>query len=85
MLDAHEHEISWSHLPDDLTEDLTASERVVTSWCEPRTLAPEMSHNLQALSRAAIEQALQSSQGNMSQAAKKLGISRQTLYRKLGD
>ncbi len=83
MLDPHEHDISWHHLPDDLAEDLAAAEGFVTSRCAPLDTAPELSHNLQALSRAAIDQALQSSHGNMSQAAKMLGISRQTLYRKL--
>ena len=39
--------------------------------------------SLQQLSTAAIDQALQAARGNMSQAARQLGISRQTLYRKL--
>ena len=39
--------------------------------------------SLQQLSQAAIDQALQAACGNMSQAARQLGISRQTLYRKL--
>ena len=39
--------------------------------------------NLQQLSRTAIDQAVQAAGGNMSQAARTLGISRQTLYRKL--
>lgn len=45
----------------------------------------EMAHNLQVLSRQAIRQAVDASSGNLSQAARRLGISRQTLYRKLGD
>lgn len=40
-------------------------------------------HSLQQLSRQAIRQAVDASQGNLSQAARRLGISRQTLYRKL--
>jgi transcriptional regulator of acetoin/glycerol metabolism len=47
--------------------------------------APDDSHNLGELSRVAIRQALDASRGNMSQAARRLGISRQTLYRKLND
>lgn len=39
--------------------------------------------SLHQLSSAAIDQALQAARGNMSQAARQLGISRQTLYRKL--
>jgi len=45
----------------------------------------EMAHTLQELSRQAIRQAVDASAGNVSQAARRLGISRQTLYRKLGD
>jgi len=41
--------------------------------------------NLQQLFRVAIWQAIDGSGGNISQAARKLGISRQTLYRKLSD
>ena len=40
--------------------------------------------NLQQLSSAAIAQAVASAKGNLSQEARQLGISRQTLYRKLG-
>ena len=39
--------------------------------------------DLQSLSQQAIVQALQRTQGNMSEAARQLGISRQTLYRRL--
>ena len=42
-------------------------------------------HSLQQMSRQAIRQAVDASQGNLSQAARRLGISRQTLYRKLAD
>jgi DNA-binding NtrC family response regulator len=42
-------------------------------------------HNLQALSRQTIRQAVDASCGNLSQVARRLGISRQTLYRKLND
>jgi len=45
----------------------------------------EMAHTLQELSRQAIRQAVDASAGNVSQAARRLGISRQTLYRKLGE
>lgn len=39
--------------------------------------------NLDELSQSAIQHALQSCRGNVSHAARVLGISRQTLYRKL--
>jgi DNA-binding NtrC family response regulator len=41
--------------------------------------------NLQALERRAIEQALQRTQGNKAEAARLLGISRRSLYNKLGE
>jgi transcriptional regulator of acetoin/glycerol metabolism len=50
------------------------------SYSAQRVALPQ---NLDALSRQAIQQALQDSPGNISQAARQLGISRQTLYRKL--
>ncbi|HOE41789.1 MAG TPA: sigma-54-dependent Fis family transcriptional regulator [Rhodoferax sp.] len=84
MLDPHESRIDWVHLPDDLLEDLAAS--VVPDGLAANPPAGAvLAQNLQALSRAAIRQALDSSRGNISQAARDLGISRQTLYRKLGD
>jgi transcriptional regulator of acetoin/glycerol metabolism len=39
--------------------------------------------NLHELSQKAIHQALENVRGNVSAAARQLGISRQTLYRKL--
>jgi transcriptional regulator of acetoin/glycerol metabolism len=85
MLDPHETCISSQHLPDDLVQDLKPPAPVSPS---PRSLkfpVPDDSHNLGELSRLAIRQALDASRGNMSQAARRLGISRQTLYRKLSD
>ncbi|WP_034295765.1 sigma-54-dependent Fis family transcriptional regulator [Herbaspirillum sp. RV1423] len=77
MLDADETCIDWRHLPDDIAEDLLA---------RPQATLPasqEAPQNLKELSRNAIEQALERSLGNVSLAARTLGISRQTLYRKM--
>jgi transcriptional regulator of acetoin/glycerol metabolism len=92
MLGAHESSISWVHLPDDLLEDLQAAPVVSSAPVgaplvqsgSGTTLAADQ-HSLQQLSRQAIRQAVDASQGNLSQAARRLGISRQTLYRKLAD
>ncbi len=85
MLDAHEDCIDWQHLPDDLVEDLAAPlQKPRTQGVVPSALG-EASQNLEELSRVAIRAALESSCGNMSQAARRLGISRQTLYRRLND
>lgn len=80
MLEPHEDCIDWQHLPDDVVEELTTPAPTVTPGN-----APGASQNLDELSRVAIRQALESSCGNISQAARRLGISRQTLYRKLSD
>ncbi|NMM13278.1 MAG: sigma-54-dependent Fis family transcriptional regulator [Rhodoferax sp.] len=80
MLDPHEDCIDWSHLPDDVVEELTTPAPTVSA-----VSAPGASQNLDELSRVTIRQALESSCGNISQAARRLGISRQTLYRKLND
>ncbi len=74
MLDPEEEEIDWRHLPDDLMQDLAAA---------PPAPGPGPAQSLDALSRAAIRQALDSSGGNISEASRRLGISRQTLYRKI--
>jgi transcriptional regulator of acetoin/glycerol metabolism len=78
MLGPHEDSIEWGHLPDDIAEDLALP--------VPSVLADtpmKVSQNLDALAKAAIQQALESSHGNVSQAARLLGISRQTMYRKM--
>jgi transcriptional regulator with PAS, ATPase and Fis domain len=79
MLDPDEKQINWKHLPDDLVEELTKFPQAA-----PQEIAPPAApQNLEELSRSAIKQALESCHGNISEAARRLGISRQTLYRKL--
>lgn len=78
MLGTDESCIDWVHLPDDVSEDLQTRAPVGESLP-----ARQATQNLQALSLAAIQQALANCEGNVSQAARTLGISRQTLYRKL--
>jgi transcriptional regulator of acetoin/glycerol metabolism len=78
MLGPDEELIEWKHLPDDIAEDLA----LATTPVAKDTRAPA-TQNLKALAMSAIHQALESSKGNVSQAARILGISRQTLYRKM--
>ncbi|KZT15034.1 sigma-54-dependent Fis family transcriptional regulator [Acidovorax sp. GW101-3H11] len=82
MLAEGEDTLGWEHMPDDLVQALTAAPTPTPAHSE--ATAPPTALNLQQLSQAAIDQALQAARGNMSQAARQLGISRQTLYRKLG-
>jgi len=77
LLDPEEDRITWTHLPDDLAADL----RKPTL---PTTLrSVTASENLRALSDAAIARAIALSHGNMTEAARRLGISRNTLYRRI--
>jgi transcriptional regulator of acetoin/glycerol metabolism len=84
MLDAGEKCIDMQHLPDDIVEEmmLFANTHNVSSLAKEviKDVEPQ---NLEHLERNAIERALADSGGNMSQAARSLGISRQTLYRKI--
>jgi transcriptional regulator of acetoin/glycerol metabolism len=79
LLDEGETYISWQHLPDDLVEELLQQ--------APRTIASADAsigrENLQELSKAAIARAIAASHDNISEAARRLGISRNTLYRRM--
>jgi transcriptional regulator of acetoin/glycerol metabolism len=95
MLQDGEDTLDWTHMPDDLLDALQApslAERIVDTQSAqtPAPYAPDAQpaavqapQSLQALSQAAIQQALEATRGNVSLAARQLGISRQTLYRKL--
>ncbi|MDD2712482.1 MAG: sigma-54-dependent Fis family transcriptional regulator [Simplicispira sp.] len=96
LLDPGEPRIDWQHLPDDLVADLQQGAATPSAPAAPATPAipaipamPPMppgqpaQQKLADISRAAMLQALQETQGNWSAAARQLGISRQTLYRKM--
>jgi len=72
LLDEDDDCIGWQHLPEDLQAQLHA--------LPAPSPAPQ---SLQALSHAAIASAVEDCGGNISQAARVLGISRQTVYRRL--
>jgi transcriptional regulator of acetoin/glycerol metabolism len=74
LLAAHESAISWAHLPDDLGVELQSAQAIGSD---------RPAQNLRELSQRALELALENTHGNVSAAARQLGISRQTLYRKL--
>lgn len=76
MLDAGENRIDWRHLPDDLIDELQRQPATAAAT------APQAG-KLAEISRSAIQRALEDAHGNLSAAARQLGISRQTLYRKL--
>jgi len=78
MLDPEETVIDWQHLPEDLAEDLAAPPPPPpTAGLDPAPLRATMT--------SVIEHTVQASGGNLSEAARRLGISRNTLYRRLRD
>ena len=87
MLAEGEDTLGWEHLGDDIVQALQRAAPPLSARLPGLTTARPVPAaavlSLQELSSAAIDQALQSARGNVSQAARQLGISRQTLYRKL--
>ena len=79
LLDEHETCISWRHLPDDMADEL----RRRGPPPEAGLMQLPRTDNLKRLSEAAITRAIEVSRGNLSEAARRLGISRNTLYRRL--
>lgn len=77
LMSEGEQELNWGHLPDNLQQTL-AKEQVSTGL----VTAP-LNNELQTLVNANIIACYAKFQGNVSQCAKHLGISRNTLYRKL--
>lgn len=77
LLDEGQTRIGWQHLPDDLAEELR--------WPVPpaQSAGSDVTENLRELSQATIARAIALSHGNMSEAARRLGISRNTLYRRM--
>lgn len=72
--------LDWEHLTEDQREAL-----LQPAWQAPAPVTGSRPpQSLQELSLSAIHRALENSRGNVSLAARQLGISRQTLYRKLG-
>lgn len=76
LLGDHEAQIDWWHLPDDLADEL----RDIPAAPPPAAVDTA---DLKALSARTMSQTVQSCAGNLSEAARRLGISRNTLYRRL--
>jgi len=85
LLDEDQSRIDAAHLPEDLClGEGAASPRPAPSELLPEPGTPAASARLADLELDAIRRALMEAEGNVSAAARKLGISRNTLYRKLG-
>jgi transcriptional regulator with PAS, ATPase and Fis domain len=81
LLDEDEHVIAWPHLPDDLRDEIEADTRLSERRHALRDAADE--DTLKSLAFSVIEKTLTACRGNISAAARRLGISRNTLYRRL--
>jgi transcriptional regulator of acetoin/glycerol metabolism len=77
LLEPHQTRITWIHMPDDLVDELRERAR------QPGAMGAAPPQNLSELSHQAMAQALENCRGNVSAAARQLGISRQTMYRRL--
>jgi transcriptional regulator of acetoin/glycerol metabolism len=82
LLERHESVIGWSHLPDDLADALQNGDACGHGLDEP---VSSLACDLRSVSRQTIANAVRACGGNLSEAARSLRISRNTLYRKLRD
>jgi DNA-binding NtrC family response regulator len=93
LLDQEDTALDWHHLPQEMRLDLlppkastegTAPLAASASNCAPATATALVGEaNLRRLSSHTIQQVIAATGGNMSEAARRLGISRNTLYRRL--
>ncbi len=92
LLGPYEQELHWEHFSEDLWDDVfsrpyrmdEAEEAQASQLAAPTDpTPPDTEINLKRLSASAIERAIRDCDGNMTHAARRLGISRNTLYRRL--
>ncbi len=94
VMAAHDPVISRAHLSDDLLDEIAAGAPAAAAADAPANAAPSGAPpsapiavaaigSLDELELDAIRRVLEQCDGNISQASKRLGISRNTIYRKL--
>ena len=99
LREQHEAQIDWQHLADDVRQQLQATPaQAGNAGAEGHTprasvdtvsisaagaSLPARTQGLKAWSRQAMQATLDATGGNVSEAARRLGVSRQTLYRQL--
>lgn len=75
--------IELAHLPDDFLEDVEADQPIRASAGSAAAPVNDRAGSLEDLALAAVRKAFEASGGNVSATAKALGVSRNTVYRKL--
>ncbi len=81
----YDSEITVEHLPEDFMEQssLQADAPPLREQDSQRLLSPPQGTSLENMEKNAIRDAVRECRGNMAAAARRLGISRNTLYRKM--
>jgi transcriptional regulator with PAS, ATPase and Fis domain len=79
LLAEGELQIDFGHLPEDLADDLRAARAA-----RPAAAVADAEADLRLQEAHSVSRVVEVCRGNLSEAARRLGISRNTLYRKLG-
>jgi transcriptional regulator of acetoin/glycerol metabolism len=83
-LTAGERTVTHRHLSDDFVDEALVYAATAAATAAPNAAAPPTpTQSLDALTLEAITQAVDAVHGNISEASRRLGISRNTIYRKL--
>jgi sigma-54 dependent transcriptional regulator, acetoin dehydrogenase operon transcriptional activator AcoR len=76
-----EHEIGLLHMPDDFLDDIETTQAIIASASTGKMIANGI--NLEAMEQTVILKSLESHGGDVSATARTLGVSRNTIYRKV--
>ena len=84
VMTGEDGEIRMEHLPDDFLDDVKNMSKETAAAPSEASATIAVNSTLEDLELSAIQKALQANGGNVSATARALGISRNTIYRKLG-
>ena len=83
IMAGNEREIGLLHMPDDFLDDISALEVVPAAHATHAGHMVASGANLEEMELSAIMKSLEANGGNVSATARALGVSRNTIYRKL--